>query len=567
VSRIIVVSNRLPVTVRKSGGEIKLEASIGGLATGMKSAVAGSDSLWVGWPGYAGDSLSSGEREEIASHLAGMKASPVWMSRQDLKDFYHGFCNDVIWPLFHYFPTYVRYDHRLWQAYLRVNSLFADALLSIANEEDEFWIHDYQLMLLPLLIRRALPSSRIGFFLHIPFPSFELFRLLPWRREIIEGILGADLIGLHTYDYVRHFVSAGRRLLGLDHNLGQIRLPDRLPRVDAFPMGIDYDRYAGALKSREARRYADAILRRVTGCRVILSVDRLDYTKGILQRLRGYDAFLEANPGFREKVTMILIVAPSRTSVARYNRLKRAVSELVGTINGRYGTIGWQPVQFIYRAFAFAQLTAVYSISDVLLVTPLRDGMNLIVKEYVATRQDYRGVAVLSEAAGAASELGEALIVNPNNVGEIAAAIRAALEMPEDEQRDRNAVMHRRLRRYTVQQWAKDFLRALDATVEMERAAAMRSFTAEVRRALEAAYRAAARRLFLLNYGGTLVPFADRARRAAPDAELRSLLGKMGGDPANEVVVISGRDRAEMQGWFDGLPVSLTAGNGGSPAS
>ncbi len=562
MSRVLIVSNRLGVSAKRTEEGIRLERSVGGLATGMSSAVEDRQSLWVGWPGLAKESLGEQERREIAASLTEQAAFPVWLTHADLREFYYGFCNDVVWPLFHYFPTYVHYEVKHWEAYERVNRLFLSELLRVAGSEDIFWVHDYHLMLLPRLIRQELPASRIAFFLHIPFPSFEIFRLLPWRREIVEGLLGADLIGFHTYDYVRHFMSSARRLLGVEHSLGQIRLRDRVLRADAFPMGIDYGRYSHALADREVSREAETLRRRVSGKRVILSVDRLDYTKGIVQRLRGFDLFLESSPEFREKVTLILIVSPSRTKVAHYSHLKREVSELVGTINGRYGTIGWQPIQYMYRTFPFRSLTAVYGLADVLLVTPLRDGMNLIVKEYIATRQDHRGVAVLSETAGAASELGEALIVNPNDVEEIAAAIRDALEMPEEEQGERNVVMHERLRRYSVQQWAKDFLQGLEAMAEVQRAAAVRRFSPDIEERLVKEYRQAGRRLFLLDYDGTLVPFRDRPRQAGPDDQLHRLLAQLAGDPANEVVIVSGWDRHVLERWFSGYQLNLVAGQG-----
>jgi trehalose 6-phosphate synthase/phosphatase len=414
--RIVIVSNRLPITLEKKRGDIKYKKSVGGLATGMASFYGDYDSLWIGWCGVPKENLTSQQIEQITETLhRDYRSHPVFLTKSEVNSFYYGFCNKTIWPLFHYFPNFTVYDRSMWNAYKKVNRMYAEQVLRHLEPGDTLWIHDYHLMLLPELIRRSTQDVKIGFFLHIPFPSFEIFRLMPWRKELLEGLLGAHLIGFHTYDYVRHFHSSIRRLLGYEHELGRIIMPNHVVRVDAFPMGIDYDRYAGAGEKGSVKQEVEKILRKVGGQKVILSVDRLDYSKGILNRLEAFDHFLHEYPEYREKVVLILIAVPSRTGVETYQILKKDLDETIGRINGKYGSIGWVPVWYLYRFLPFDELTAVYSLAQVALVTPLRDGMNLIAKEYVATKRDKPGALILSGMAGSASELGEAIIVNPNN--------------------------------------------------------------------------------------------------------------------------------------------------------
>ena len=529
----------------------------------MSSIHGAENSVWIGWNGIAVEELLPQEQEEVRRVLlSDHKSSPVSLSREELRDYYDGFCNDVIWPLFHYFPTYTRYEARFWEAYLRVNRKFQDAVSQIVAENDTVWVHDYQLMLLPQLIRERMPQVRIGFFLHIPFPSYEIFRLLPWRNEILEGLLGSDLIGFHTYDYGRHFISSVRRLLGLEHNLGFIRWNNRLIKADVFPMGINYAKYAAAGTLSGVKRELKKISAHVQGQRVILSVDRLDYSKGILHRLLAFQAFLEKHPDYRGRVKLILIVAPSRTKVNRYRELKRELDERVGIINGTLGTLGWLPVQYFFRSFSFTALSAFYCLSDILLVTPLRDGMNLIAKEFLAVKQDRRGVLILSETAGAARELGEAIIVNPNNIEEIAAAIWQALQMPQDEQVARNTVMLKRLSHYNVDYWAHDFLDKLEGVAAAQENYRMKKLSESVKDKLVKDYRAARRRLIILDYDGTLVPIVDKPEMAVPDEELNRLMKDLAVHPDNEVVLISGRDRVTLDRWFGSFPINLVAGHG-----
>jgi len=563
MSNLILVSNRLAVSIEKKKGKLEFKPSMGGLATGLSSLEQKEKHLWIGWPGLPAEELSQEEAREIVTVLRQKYNSiPVDLTREQLKSFYYGFCNNTIWPLFHYFPSYATYDNNLWESYRRVNSIYLEKVLEAAGAEDTIWIHDYQLMLLPQLIREKVPEAQIGFFLHIPFPSFEVFRLLPWRNEILTGLLGADLIGFHAYDYARHFISSVRRLLGVENSMGYVQHEHRLSRVDVFPMGIDYKKYSDALSDRDVKKQMVVAAKEMENFKVILSVDRLDYTKGIPERLRAYDLLLERNPLYREKVVLLLIAVPSRTKVHRYRSLKKEVDELISMINGKYGTLSWVPIHYFYRGFPFDRLSAFYGLADVLLVTPLRDGMNLVAKEFVATHRDSGGVLILSETAGSAREMGEALLINPNNSEEIAEALKTALEMDESEQIERNAVMNERLSRYDIAAWTKDFLNKLSQVREVQQSYLMKRMAGSFKEELLASYRRAESRLIILDYDGTLVPLHGHPHKAEPDRELIDLLNTLAADPANDVVVASGRTHKVMNDWFGSLNVSLMACHG-----
>ncbi len=559
--RMIIVSNRLPVTVSKREGKLNFQPSAGGLATGLGSFYRETGGVWLGWPGISLESIR-GREEEVEEKLAELSCKPVFLSQRQIENFYYGFSNKTLWPLFHYFLQYAVFDQKLWEAYRRVNRLFCEAVLEVADPDSTIWVHDYQLLLLPHLLRERLPRASIGFFLHIPFPSFEIFRVIPWRKELLEGMLGADLVGFHTYDYVRHFISSVRRLLGYDHQLGLITTATRVIRVDAFPMGIDYEKFARSAEKKEVKQEIRRIRRRIGERKVILSVDRLDYTKGIAQRLRAYDQLLEKHPEYKEKVVLILVAVPSRTRVEHYMLLKREVDELIGRINGRHGAFGWTPVWYLYRSLQFPTLAALYNLADVALVTPFRDGMNLIAKEYVASTPADKGVLVLSEMAGAASELGEAIIINPHNLNQMTEAMREALEMEPEEKRTRNNYMKYRLRRYDIHRWAQEFVQKLQEVKELQQEYVARQVTPGLLQKIKEDFLAAQSKIEFLDYDGTLVGFTTRPEAARPDAELLRIIEKLGQIPGNDVVIISGRDKDTLTRWFGELPVYLVAEHG-----
>jgi trehalose 6-phosphate synthase/phosphatase len=567
--RIIIVSNRLPFTVTHGSGGIRFDESAGGVASGLRALLFSantslsqvSEYMWVGWPGSTIEpELQAAVRAKASTEFG---CHPVFLSGEDFEKFYEGFCNKTIWPLFHYFPSSARYEENYWVQYKKVNKAFCTALLEIVQPSDVLWIHDYHLMLVPDLVRQALPRLRIGFFLHIPFPQYEIFRMLPaqWRREILQGLLGADFIGFHTHDYTEYFFRSVHRILGREHRMGQLTLGNRTVRVGAAPMGIDFRKFHDAAGSAEVEAVRRELQKTLGDCKIVLSVDRQDYSKGILQRLEGFEAMLELNPHWRGKVTLLMVVVPSRIGIADYEGMKKQIEELVGRINGKFATIGWNPIIYQYRAVPFNTLVAMYAMSHVALVTPLRDGMNLVAKEYVATRLDHKGVLVLSEMAGAAKELPEAIIINPNNREEVAAALQQALDMDGQEQVRRNTIMENRLCRYDVTHWAMDFLIELLSTGPAETSQAQ-EFTVSARAKLMQDYRQSSCRLLILDYDGTLSPFTIAPELAQPSQKLLRMMDALAKDPKNTLVLATGRPRSTLDQWFCGLPIGLAAEHG-----
>ncbi len=562
MGRLLIVSNRLPVNISKRDGKLRVEHSVGGLATGIGSFYKNQESLWVGWSGFNIQNLPPDEHQQVMDMLAKHKCYPVNLTPNEVKQYYGGFCNNTLWPLFHYFFLYAKYDQKWWDSYCTVNQKFCDALVAIAQPDDTFWIHDYHLMLLPQMIRERLPNAKIGFFLHIPFPSYELFRLLPWRAELLEGLLGSDLVGFHTYDYVRHFLSSVRRILGHEHTMNEVQTGTQLVRVDLFPMGIDYQRFLTHASSNVVRRDVERTRRKFGTQKIILSFDRLDYTKGIPLRLEAFDVLLSKKPEYRGKVSLVVVAVPSRTNVKQYQLLKKQIDELVGRINGKYATTDWTPVHYFSHVLPFDTLIAFYNIADVAVVTPLRDGMNLMAKEFLASKVNALGTLVLSEMAGAAQELGEAIIVNPNSQDELVNAIDKALKMPPEEQQRLNRIMQKRLMRYDINRWVADFLTRLDDAWSMQQTNTQSLLTSAVQKQLVADYADSNRRLFLLDYDGTLVSFADKPEHAPPTQEVRSLLKALAASPQNEVVITSGRNRNTLLEWFGNLDIGLIAEHG-----
>lgn len=568
--RLIVVSNRLPFTVSFKNGSPQFEPSAGGLTTGLwsylnRKALNGTerpDFLWMGWPG-----ANIPPEHQTAVREYGekqFKSSPVFLQEENMDRFYLGFCNKTIWPLFHYFPTLTHYEEENWQEYQNINRIFAEAVVNTLRPDDVLWIHDYHLMLLPKMVREKFPEMPIGFFLHIPFPSFEIFRMLPrpWRAEIIEGLLGSSLVGFHTHDYVRDFFTSVLRTCGYEHQLGSLTLRDRVVKVETFPMGIEFDRFTEAAQTKETQLQVEKLREKCVGQKVIFSVDRLDYTKGLINRLRGYELFLKNNPHWHGKVVFIISVAPSRIGVDSYQAMKLELEQTVGRIVGDFGNVQWTPLVYQFRLLTFEEIVPLYRLCDVALITPLRDGMNLVAKEFIASRPDQTGVLILSEMAGAAKEMGEALIINPFHREDFAKALEQALTMPVEEQIKRNQFLRERLGRYNVVRWADDFVQTLLSTQKTEAARRARLLTGKVYSAVIQQYRSSSRHALLLDYDGTLVPFASEPRLAQPDKELLELLTVLGSDPANQVTIVSGRQRSTLEGWFGKLPISLIAEHG-----
>jgi len=563
MGRLIVVANRLPVSVSKREGEFQVRQSPGGLAVGLASLPEDLERLWMGWPGISSERLKPEDKEYLREELGTGGCTPVFLSQRQIDQYYLGFCNKTIWPLFHYFAARTVFEPVFWKAYKQVNHLFCDELVKIARPGDTVWVHDFQWLLLPRLLRDKIPDVDIGFFLHIPWPSFELFRLLPWREDILYGLLGANLVGFHSYDYVRHFLSCVSHIIGLEHTHGEVGVDNRIVRVDAFPLGIDYEKYADATHDEKVKTEVEKVRKTVGDRRMILSIDRLDYTKGIVERLEAFDWFLTTHPQYKGKVTLIIVAVPSRTGIEDYKLLRERLEQLVGRVNGEHAALGYVPVWYLYRFMPFHKLIALYHVADVALITPLRDGMNLIAKEFVATKADGRGVLILSEMTGAASELGEALNVNAHDKAAIVNAIKEALEMPVSEQQERNRVMQERLRRYDVRRWCTDFLNALKKMSDKQKGMAVHRLSTNAGEALCTEYASCRRRLLLLDYDGTLVGFKGRPGKAGPDEEILELLRRLTSEERNTVVIISGRDRNTLNKWLGELDVWIVAEHGG----
>jgi trehalose 6-phosphate synthase/phosphatase len=565
--RLLVVSNRLPFTAASEDGELVLHASPGGLVSGLTSYLnaaktSGNEYLWIGWPGIEIDDKS---RDKLKSKAAKQHALPVFIDANTMDRFYHGFCNSTIWPLFHYFPSFAKFREEDWNDYVKVNEIFRDSIIKVAEPGDTVWVHDYHLMLLPRLLREKIPDLSIGFFLHTPFPSYDVFRTLPtkWRKQILEGILGADLIGFHTIDYTQHFLRCILRILGVDNNFGRLVVDDeRAIRVDTFPMSVDFQQIRETVKTSVAQSEARILRSSLGNLKTVLSLDRLDYTKGIKHRLEAFATFLSQYAEWQRRVVLLLSVVPSRLGSEHYQEMKEEIDKLVGNINGKFGTIDWTPIVYRYRFLPYNELLAVFAVSDIALVTPLRDGMNLIAKEYVASRSDQKGILILSEMAGASRELGEALIINPNDQSEIVEALKTALEMPEEEQVRRNQIMQTRLEHYDVIRWGQEFVSELGSVKQQQKQFNARLMDKSTKERLIKDYAQSERRILFLDYDGTLSPFKERPDTAIPGAILLGILNTLAEDFRNDLVIISGRQKSLLEKWFSGLTIGLIAEHG-----
>ena len=552
MGRVLLASNRLPVTLTQGPDGPSLVSSSGGLATALREVHASGDGRWIGWVGDL-SRLSGSARSGVHEDLNWRRLQHVPLSASEVALFYDGFSNSVLWPLFHYLLDKVRLDAtNEWRAYKAVNERFADAIAGELRPGDTVWLHDYQLMLVPAYLRRRVPDARIGFFLHVPWPSADVFRILPSREEIVQGVLGADLIGFHTESYRTNFLLSAAKVLNLDLGTDSISWEERTVRVGVYPIGIDVEEFER--KSPAVDEQVVQLRKATEGKKTLLGVDRLDYTKGVPRRLLAFDRLLEREPQLKGKVHLIQIAVPTREKIDSYAELRSEVNELVGRINSQHGSPTGSPIQSLYRSVGSDELLALYRAADVMMVTPLRDGMNLVAKEYVAARVDAEGVLVLSEFAGAASELDAALVVNPYDIGAMASTLRRALVMSSAEQRVRMNRLRAAVRNNPVQEWARTFLEDLAGTEPVKETAVTNA--QELEQALTR-LREAPHRSFLFDYDGTLVPLAALPDLAAPDKPLLELLGRLVRAPNTDVHIVSGRSRASLEGWLGDLPVSL----------
>jgi trehalose 6-phosphate synthase/phosphatase len=550
-ARLIVVSNRLPLTLRQVDGRWTTERSSGGLASAMNPLLRKRGGDWIGW---AGDSREE-DAEERAAILRQWRRNEhcfaVELSPEVATGFYEGYANQTLWPVFHNFPSQLKFDPKGWESYVEANRVFCKSVVERYQPHDTIWVHDYHLMLLPQMLRDELPDAAIGFFLHIPFPSSEIFPILPRREEILQGLLGADLLAFQTHGHLQQFRSALLRILAIESRVGDVAVGGRPVRLEALPIGIAPAEYTGLLTSDETTaRYYGEWVARYSGRKVLLAVDRLDYTKGVPERLRSYSHLLTSCPELKGKMVLIQIAVPTREGINTYQDLRTEVNRLVGEINGKLGTPDWTPLVYINRSIERAELVALYKLADICWVGSLRDGMNLVAKEYVACKPNGDGVLLLSEFAGAAAEMGEALLINPYDEARTASTVERALALDEEERGQRMRALHRRVLHNNVFHWGDRFLAALDEAV-LARRRFLDTQPKQLRPPdLQEAYRRAHRRLLILDYEGTLVPIARQSWRAPPSPPLLRLLSTLACAPGNTLVLTSGRTGAELERWF-----------------
>lgn len=559
MARLLIVSNRLPVTVSVVDGAVSVKESTGGLATGLRGPHEQSGGLWFGWPGDLGG-LDSQQRSALDARLRDLRVVPIEIAPAEFDGFYKAVSNGVLWPLFHSLVDRLPYRHDEWRSYAAVNARFAEIIAEQWREGDLIWVHDYQLALLPGLLRERLPTAKIGFFLHIPFPPAEVFRLLPQRELVLRGMLGADVVGFHTYAYVRGFSSALTQTLGKLPVADRVVVEGRDVRLGVYPMGVDALSFDAISREPQTAVEAAKLRGELAGGHLLLGIDRLDYTKGLPRRMLAIERLLERNEGLRGRLRFVQIAVPSRVDVSQYEAFAGEVQQLVGRINGRFSTASSVPIHFLHQGFSQRELVGLFRAADVMLVTPLRDGMNLVAKEFVASRADEGGVLVLSEFAGAASEFGEAVLVNPYDIERTADAIERALAMKPEAVHARMRALRERVFAYDVHRWAREFLDHLEASGTQGEPTSPR----RPRPPADAGTRLAAARetLWLLDYDGTLVPYADRPEFAEPDGEILELLGGLAATPGAHVHIVSGRSREALDAWLGALPLGMHAEHG-----
>lgn len=615
MARLIIVSNRLPMSLRsRPDGTYVLTQNIGGLSTAIGPYHRShKDCLWVGWSGIDPAAHTEDEITAIGNEFIHHRCIPVFLDGKQINGYYAGYSNDTLWPLFHDFAHEAKFDSLTWKAYKEVNEKFADTVAELINPDDTVWVQDYHLMLLPALLRARQPKLKIGWFLHIPFPSLEIFHQLPNGKELLEGLMGADLLGFHTEEFCVNFLASVKSMLNLSVDKdGRISVREngmqRFVTADAFPIGMDYGLYrrnarsslAQAMRhgieavsgkrtrrvstslSAESRAAAEAeeswsayteddlpevklaqsaaAKRGTRDNKVIVSVDRLDYTKGLPERLRAFDLMLSRYPEWVGHVTYYLLATPSREGVESYRQLKEHVDQLVGKINGKYSLLSWTPIHYITRSLPIKPVCGIYTAGDVALVTPLRDGMNLVAKEYLASRDGRDGALVLSDQCGAASELTDAYIVNPYDTEAVCEALHSALEISSAEAKRRNAVMQARLKYRTASLWSTEFLSALRQVSDPRWAD--RRLQSLQRDRLVREWGQSGRKLVLCDYDGTLTQLTPTPSRAKPTRRLLALLREVGSIPDVDLYLVSGRTQEIMEEWFGDLPVGLIAEHG-----
>jgi trehalose 6-phosphate synthase/phosphatase len=569
--RLIVVSNRLPVTISKSDkGEWSFKVSSGGLVSALAGVKNQIPFIWVGWTGME---VASSDQEAMRQRFQNeLSCYPVFLSDELAHNYYNGFCNDVLWPLFHYVPLPImgsdgerKFDFKFWEAYSKANHRFAEAVMQVYQPGDLVWVQDYHLMLLPNLLRKRLRNVSIGFFLHTPFPSSEVYRVLPVRGLVLQGVLASDIIGFHTYDYARHFLSVCTRILGLEASPKGVNYKNRFVNVGVYPIGIDPSAFETALASDVVKEGIVNLSMKFHGKKVLLGVDRLDYIKGVPHKLMAFECLLARHPEWKGKVVLVQIAVPSRTEVEEYKKLITQTNELVGRINGKYSSVEYSPIVFINQSVNFNDLCSLYSLADVAIVSSIRDGMNLVSYEYVMCQQERHGVLVLSEFAGSAQSLSSAIRVNPWNIEELASALHEALSVPERERELKHGKLYRYVTKHTAAYWAQSFvadLQQVETIQHQDRHNKLPQALLRLSIDVLPEMRRRNNRLIILDYEGTLCAPAALPEMSVPSSATRRYLHRLSQDPRNSVYLLSGRSKDVLDRWFGDLNVGLVAEHG-----
>lgn len=557
MERWIIVSNRLPFSFDNNSESIK--PSSGGLVTAISGIQSANKMLWVG-------SIPAKIPENILeqySKSVGMEFLPIEIEAKLYDSYYNDFCNDVLWPILHYEVDHIKFREKSWNDYRKVNQLFAEEILKIATPEDIIWIQDFHFFLVPELIKLANPELRVGFFLHVPFPSSEIYRQLPCREEILKSLIYSDLVGFHDYSYLRHFASSVYHVLGIHSNLLEVKIGKHICKLGVYPVSIDTQQFINYANQPKTQWYVEEYCKNKKEKTYILGVDRLDYTKGILLKLKAFQLLLEENPSLVGRVQLVQIAVPSRTEVPEYIELRSQVERLVGEINGRFSTMNYLPVRYIFNSVNTYELMALYQVSEMLFITSKRDGMNLVCLEYIASQiASNPGVILLSEFAGAASTLSHIIRINPHDIYETSRKIVEALELPFDERKKRHEVMLSFLKGYTASDWAGSFIKDLK-----RRSSEIKTITIDLEKDSEIKdllrpYKGN-KTLLLLDYDGTLAPIQSLPEQAIISERAKRIISKLSSLGKYDIVIVSGRHVNFLKEQFSGIDLFIAGEHGG----
>lgn len=558
---LIVVSNRLPVSITSVDDQWEVHLSSGGLASALNGAQKEIPFTWVGWPGA---SFFPHQKEEITQALAPKKLVPIFINKEQEEHYYHAICNSYLWPLFHYFTEQLSLFNESWRFYEEVNQIFADKILEIADQNATIWIHDFHLMLVPKMLKEKRPDLKIGFFLHIPFPSSEIYRMLPKRKDLLLGVLGSDYLGFHTVDYSKHFKSACQRILGISTQGDCFSHEGRQIKVGTHPIGMNISSFDEILSKPNYFSYIQEIKTSYSDYRVLLGIERLDYTKGIFFKLQAFETLLENNPDLIGKLILLQVIVPCRLDSPEYQRHRSEIEKMVSRINGKYSRPGYNPIHYMYRSLPLSELIALYCMADICLITSIRDGMNLVAQEYVycAERAKTSGALLLSEFAGAAHHLTRATLINPFDIQGMVKAIENTLALSPQKRQRHLEQMKKTIELLDSPKWARHFLDELEEFCAQSQHHNTSYLSLDEKGSIFAKAEQSKSRTLILDYDGTLREMMSHPMEATPTKEILSLLEHLSELPHTEVHLVSGRDAQTLQAWFGHLDLHLSAEHG-----